>query len=110
MTLAGPTSRCEGTWETSSLSRPLIQWTGASKCVPVCSPVLMLLRIAIEQPVPQTVSLAVEGPSVPVIRQLPDCHDNETFERHTACWPSMGTSFVRTNGALLTLCYAERTL
>ena len=30
-----------GTWETSSPSRPVTQCTGASKCVPVCSPVLM---------------------------------------------------------------------
>ena len=36
---AGPTSRCTGTEATSSLSLPLTQWIGASKCVPTCSPI-----------------------------------------------------------------------
>ena len=40
-TTAGAIRRPAGTWDTSSPSRPVIQCTGASKCVPVCSPVLM---------------------------------------------------------------------
>src|SRR5215831_14343896 len=40
-TTAGAISRPAGTWDTSSLSRPVAQWQGASKCVPVCSPVVM---------------------------------------------------------------------
>jgi hypothetical protein len=42
--------------------------------------------------------------------RLPNCHCHGTFERTFAGWPSMGTSFFRTDSALLTLCYAERTL
>src|SRR4051794_37227935 len=38
MTTAGPTSRSGATDATSSPSRPVIQWIGASKWVPVCSP------------------------------------------------------------------------
>src|SRR5215467_9382876 len=38
MTTAGPNSRAGGTDATSSRSRPEIQWVGASKCVPTCSP------------------------------------------------------------------------
>jgi len=38
---AGAISRSTGTWETSAPSLPVTQCTGASKCVPVCSPVLM---------------------------------------------------------------------
>src|ERR1035438_5102740 len=34
-------SRSTGTCDTSAPSRPVTQCTGASKCVPVCSPVLM---------------------------------------------------------------------
>src|ERR1700722_4384457 len=40
-TTAGAMRLVAGTAEMSSPSRPLIQCTGASKCVPVCSPVLM---------------------------------------------------------------------
>ena len=39
ITTAGPTSRSAGTEATSSPSLPLIQWIGASKCVPTCSPI-----------------------------------------------------------------------
>ena len=39
MTTAGPTSRLGATEATSLPSLPLIQWIGASKCVPVCSPI-----------------------------------------------------------------------
>src|SRR5215469_13275238 len=38
MTTQGATSREGGTEATSSPSRPVIQWLGASKCVPTCSP------------------------------------------------------------------------
>src|SRR5437870_489149 len=38
---AGAISRAAGTWDTSSPSRPVTQWHGASKWVPVCSPVVM---------------------------------------------------------------------
>jgi len=31
-------------WETSSLSLPVTQWFGASRWVPVCSPVRMLFQ------------------------------------------------------------------
>ena len=40
-TTAGAISRGAGTWATSSPSFPVTQWTGASKWVPVCSPVTM---------------------------------------------------------------------
>ena len=40
-TAAGATSLAAGTWATSSPSRPVIQCTGASKWVPVCSLVEM---------------------------------------------------------------------
>src|SRR5215467_5199510 len=40
-TTAGAISRPAGTWDTSSPSPPVTQWQGASKCVPVCSPVVM---------------------------------------------------------------------
>ncbi len=40
-TTAGAISLVTGTCATSSPSRPVAQCTGASKCVPVCSPVLM---------------------------------------------------------------------
>ena len=40
-TAAGATSLRGGTWATSSPSRPVTQCTGASKWVPVCSPVEM---------------------------------------------------------------------
>src|SRR3984957_18215043 len=40
-TTAGAIRLLTGTSEMSSPSRPVIQCTGASKCVPVCSPVLM---------------------------------------------------------------------
>jgi len=40
-TTAGAMSRGAGTWATSSPSFPVIQCTGASKWVPVCSPVVM---------------------------------------------------------------------
>ena len=43
-TTAGATSRAGGTWDTSSLSWPVTQWTGASRWVPVCSPVRMLFQ------------------------------------------------------------------
>src|SRR3954466_13622160 len=38
MTTAGPTRRSGATLATSSPSRPVIQWIGASKWVPTCSP------------------------------------------------------------------------
>src|SRR5438128_6245381 len=38
MTAAGPIRRCGGICDTSSRSRPVIQWIGASTCVPTCSP------------------------------------------------------------------------
>src|SRR3954468_17904354 len=38
MTAAGATSFSGATLATSSPSRPVIQWIGASKCVPTCSP------------------------------------------------------------------------
>jgi hypothetical protein len=41
-TVAGPTSRRGETDATSSPPLPVIQWHGASKCVPVCSPVRKL--------------------------------------------------------------------
>ncbi|CAB4964364.1 unannotated protein [freshwater metagenome] len=44
MTTAGPMSRWAGTWLTSSRSLPVIQWFGASKWVPVCSPVWKLFQ------------------------------------------------------------------
>src|SRR5215469_8356071 len=40
-TTAGAISLPGATWDTSSPSRPVTQWHGASKCVPVCSPVVM---------------------------------------------------------------------
>ena len=40
-TTAGAISRGTGTWATSSPSLPVTQCTGASKWVPVCSPVMM---------------------------------------------------------------------
>src|SRR5215469_3054780 len=43
-TTAGAIRLLSGTSETSAPSRPVIQCTGASKCVPVCSPVLMLFQ------------------------------------------------------------------
>ena len=43
-TAAGATSRPTGTCETSAPSRPVTQWIGASKWVPVCSPVEMLFQ------------------------------------------------------------------
>ncbi len=43
-TAAGATRRVAGTCETSSWSLPVTQWIGASKCVPVCSPVWMLFQ------------------------------------------------------------------
>jgi len=41
ITTAGATSVERGAWETSSPSRPVTQCTGASRWVPVCSPVWM---------------------------------------------------------------------
>ena len=43
-TAAGAISRAAGTSATSSPSRPVIQCTGASKCVPECSPVVKLFQ------------------------------------------------------------------
>ena len=43
-TTAGATRRLAGTWATSTPSRPVTQWIGASKWVPVCSPVEMLFQ------------------------------------------------------------------
>src|SRR5690606_14398654 len=43
-TAAGATSRRAGTWDTSAPERPVIQWIGASKWVPVCSPVVKLFQ------------------------------------------------------------------
>ncbi len=43
-TTAGATSRLAGTEATSSRSWPLTQWLGASKWVPVCSPVRKLFQ------------------------------------------------------------------
>ena len=40
-TAAGAISLVSGTCDTSWPSRPVTQCTGASKCVPVCSPVVM---------------------------------------------------------------------
>ena len=44
MTAAGPMSFRGGIWATSSLSLPVTQWFGASRWVPVCSPVRMLFQ------------------------------------------------------------------
>ena len=43
-TAAGAISRRAGSCDTSAPSRPVIQWIGASRCVPVCSPVVMLFQ------------------------------------------------------------------
>jgi hypothetical protein len=43
-TTAGAISCRAGTCETSGSSRPVTQWIGASKWVPVCSPVEMLFQ------------------------------------------------------------------
>jgi hypothetical protein len=43
-TAAGAIRRRAGTWETSAPSLPVTQWIGASKWVPVCSPVEMLFQ------------------------------------------------------------------
>jgi hypothetical protein len=43
-TAAAATSRRAGTCDTSSPSRPVTQWIGASKWVPVCSPVVKLFQ------------------------------------------------------------------
>ena len=39
MTTPGPMSPDTGIWSTVLLSRPVAQWAGASRWVPVCSPV-----------------------------------------------------------------------
>ena len=44
MTTAGATNADTGTVATSALSCPVIQWIGASKWVPVCSPVWKLFQ------------------------------------------------------------------
>src|SRR4051812_31832182 len=44
ITTAGPTSRLGGTLATSSPSLPVIQWIGASKCVPTCSPTVSVYQ------------------------------------------------------------------
>ena len=41
---AGAINRLTGTWETSAPFLPVTQWIGASKWVPVCSPVEMLFQ------------------------------------------------------------------
>jgi hypothetical protein len=43
-TAAGATNCPAGTCDTSGRSRPVTQWIGASKWVPVCSPVEMLFQ------------------------------------------------------------------
>ena len=44
MTAAGAMSRWAGTEATSSFPWPVTQWLGASKWVPVCSPVRKLFQ------------------------------------------------------------------
>ena len=67
MTTAGPTSRPGGTWLTSSWSLPVTQWMGASKWVPVCSPLQGV-------PVPG-------GPALVVVGQLPQPEPGRVGER-----------------------------
>jgi len=43
-TAAGAIIWRSGNCETSAASLPVIQWIGASRCVPVCSPVVMLFQ------------------------------------------------------------------
>src|SRR3954466_11885344 len=44
ITAHGATSLAAGTLATSSPSRPVTQWIGASKCVPTCSPTVSVLQ------------------------------------------------------------------
>jgi hypothetical protein len=43
-TAAGAISRRAGSCAYVAPSLPVIQWIGASRCVPVCSPVVMLFQ------------------------------------------------------------------